>query len=138
MRSPNDVGEYVVYITVPPEVQKKECVYCACDDCQAVPSSGEENDYPSEDDIENYQSEKGYIVSRLCTCPEDVEDARKVISILNVAITQYIERGKPLDKLRDFIYGAESHILSRTEYAHPDTLLEESPATFWDRFMRGF
>jgi hypothetical protein len=139
---PESIGEYVVYVTVPPEAQKAEGVLCRGDSCESVAHFREhESRYMEESDIseevERYQSQEGWIVIRLTIEPR-MPGARDAISVLSVAISEYLRQGYPLDKLERFVRAAESHLRSRTAMPADGTLLEEGAEAAWQRFMDGF
>jgi len=140
MTNHTDVREYDIYITIPPEVQKAEGVLCRGDSCISASQFREElNDLdPAEFEQkldESRDLDGGWVVVRLIMDPQ-VPGARDALRMLNLAITHYITKELPLDKLKDFIDGAESHIQSNTTMARPETLLEEDLDKFWERFTR--
>lgn len=139
---PEKLGEYVVYVTVPAATQKAEGVLCINDSCHSVSDyTARESRYMSisdiEEDIARQQGKEGWIVARLDIDPQQ-PGARDALRVLGLAITEYLRRGGPLGGLKDFIYAAESHIMSNTSMPQDSTLLPESPELAWQRFVERF
>jgi hypothetical protein len=115
---PSDVGEFVVYAIVPPATQKSEGVVCIFDSCYDVSEYREkESKYCNEKDvskeIDKYQATSGYIVTRLTIDPR-MPGAREAISVLSIAISEYLKQGFPLDGLESFLRSAEERLISRS------------------------
>ncbi|MEW6721663.1 MAG: hypothetical protein AB1324_00205 [Candidatus Micrarchaeota archaeon] len=139
LSGPSDVGEYVVYVTVPAATQKLEGVLCRADSCCSVADyrareSGFSSGPEIEEEIRKGQGEDGWIVDRLLIKPQE-PGARDAIRVLALAISEYLKRGHPLEGLKGFIDAAESHLLSGTAMPDNGSLLYESPETAWQRFM---
>jgi hypothetical protein len=115
LKDPSEIGEYVVYVTVPPEAQKKERVICESDSCYSVQQKREQERFRLKfmeqeaweksvaEEIEEDQNREGWIVVRLSIDPKEDNQARKKVEIISLAITSYIEGNKPLEGLQEFI-----------------------------------
>lgn len=140
-QGPEDVGEYDMYVTVPPEVQKAEGVMCRNDSCQSIESfrkSEAKWSTPQEiqDEIDHWQSGKGWIVSRLRFEPKKDPDVRKRVTVLAMAINDFLKMGGGLDQLSLFVDQAASALMSMTKMPDPKTLLPEGNDARYERFMR--
>ncbi len=109
----SEVKEYVVYVTVPPEVQKKEGVVCQFDSCKSEHSfRHNESQYMDrkavDEEVESLQSQTGWIVVRL---PLEVQEGtREQVRELSLAINRYLTTGGCLEGLEDFICEACDYI----------------------------
>ncbi len=140
-QGPQDIGEYDMYVTVPPEVQKAEGVMCRDDSCRSVESFRQSEEKWStqeeiQDEIDNWQSQKGWIVSRLMFEPKKDPDVRKRVTVLAMAINDYLKMGGGLDELSSFVSHAVSALMSMQKMPDPKTLLPEGNDAQWERFMR--
>ena len=140
-QGPEDVGEYDMYVTVPPEVQVAEGVMCRFDDCESVESFRKSEAKWStqegiQNEIDNCQSDTGWIVSRLRFRPKKDPDVRKRVTVLAMAINDYLKMGGGLDELSSFVSHAVSALMSMTKMPDPKTLLPEGNDARWERFMR--
>lgn len=139
-KGPEDVGEYVLYIVISPSVQKKLRVVCTGEnDCISAASFFErEKDIHTREEIENklhyLQDKMGYIVTKLPFEPKTDPDARKRVTLLALAINQYLREESPLEELKAFVDAACSRLQSMSGLPDPMTVAEEDAGSLWEDF----
>ena len=110
MKGPHEVGEYDIYITVPPELQKKLGVYCSGDSCRSLSEFD-----GSEDELKRIFNNGGWIVIRLMLEPHEDPLARQKAQIIHWAIIEYIEKGEPLHRIEKFVSKLEADLIDLDE-----------------------
>ena len=109
LKKPEQIEEYVVYITIPASVQKKEGVICKYGNCYSIEDYIKKwGEKEAKEDIKKAHSEDklnsdGYVVMRLDIDPKKTPNARKKISSLSHAFNEYLRQDYPLGKLYDFM-----------------------------------
>lgn len=115
MKGPEDIGEYVVYIEVPTELQRELEVVVSNDSCvSALSLSADEVEdlYAFQEQMaKDYKTPaSSYIVVRLDLNPKKDKLARDKVVLIHTKIIQYIESGKPLYLLQDIIRNLEEDL----------------------------
>lgn len=105
--SQSDIREYDIYITVPGALQKKLGIVCHHDSC--MPRDVFKKHYAdySSQVIDSIQSEEGWIVYRSRLEPATDNLARIKAESLHQSLVAYIESGKPLDAIEEYIRNTE-------------------------------
>lgn len=101
MQGPEDVGEYDIYLIIPPEIQKRLNVVCRYDSCYTVEEVVQEelgfgdDEATIREDIKRRQenSEGGWIVIRLGLDPKRDPLARKKVEFIHQMIVSHLEQG---------------------------------------------
>lgn len=109
---PENIGEYDVYIKIPPEIQKAKDVYCMFDDCRSVENAP---DYVEKDELEHAQGQVGWIVIRTVLEPERDKLAREKARAIHLAIVKHIEDGGRLDQIKNLVYQMEDKLKGMDE-----------------------
>lgn len=110
MKGPEDIGEYVVYITIPGETQKAEGVVCKWDSCYGVADfKARETQFSRDDTLENDlreaeriikrspEGEDVWIVDRLGFEPKEDAYARDKVVALNTRRVHHLMTGGRLE-----------------------------------------
>jgi len=114
MESPNEVGEYDIYITIPGDLQKQTSCVCDYDSCYSV-SEYTEKFNTDQKEIDRLQNSKGFIVIRLRIEPKEDPLAREKVLTIHQAIVKWIENKKPLHQIKDMVHRLEEELMDLDE-----------------------
>ncbi|MCR4311491.1 MAG: hypothetical protein NUV54_02940 [Candidatus Taylorbacteria bacterium] len=136
MESTGDVGEYVMYVTLPPMFQEENGLICKYDDCMTVDDYKlqELDDNPSTEELQDFmkrikviQEGKGYIVVRLSIDPSEDPHARAKVKIINNKIVKFLEDGGSPTKVTQMVRDLEDELglLSKENFEDKVKMLEK-------------
>jgi hypothetical protein len=125
-KSPADVGEYVVYISVPGKLQRERGCIVKYDSCRSVGEFKNTFGVKQEEVEEAWLEDSSSIEMRLGLKPKKDPLARKKVELIHSEIVRFIEGGGRLEEIADMARDLEDDLvdISAEDFAKRKRLLE--------------